>query len=400
VNVRLWPFLFFAYIALAAVGLGATLARLRATWLISASVALAVMIGVDLQRNDARGWAQWNYEGLQRKADWPVFRDLVLPLDGTPGRLANDLHESNNRMGSSRIFEVTPHLIDKPVIEGGIVNSAIGSMYSYYVQCESSKACAGFPTIVTPTTFNFTNATRHLERLNVKHFIARSDETKRALADMPEWRFLRRSADWELYELDSHDGAYVTVPAVYPCAVLTDHWKTNSLEWLYVPAALDQLCLFVRPGDEAGLPPDLPRFTEDEFRAWLGAVAAGAPEAARSPGAPVPPHAPPTVTEVGAGRIRFSGAVPGLPYLVKCSYFPNWKVRGARRVFMASPASMLVFAESPDIELYYGYVLSDHVGRLITAGAACVCLLCAVTPRVRRRRTGVGHEEHPMVEGA
>ena len=41
-------------------------------------------------------------------------------------------------------------LAGKPVLEGGLVNSALGSMYAYTIQGETSRTCAGFPPIVTP----------------------------------------------------------------------------------------------------------------------------------------------------------------------------------------------------------------------------------------------------------
>ena len=48
--------------------------------------------------------------------------------------------------------------IGKPILEGGLVNSAAGSMFSYYIQSETSMNCAGFPTIVHPATFDFTTS--------------------------------------------------------------------------------------------------------------------------------------------------------------------------------------------------------------------------------------------------
>jgi len=70
-----------------------------------------------------RTWASWNYGGLETKDSWPTFRALVMPLKGTPGRLANDLSPDNERFGSSRIFELVPSLIGKPILEGGLVKA-------------------------------------------------------------------------------------------------------------------------------------------------------------------------------------------------------------------------------------------------------------------------------------
>ena len=168
VNVRLWPFVIYGVLALAAGGAALLLEKLKAVEIAVIAILLAALVFGPGKPNYVRSCAEWNYEGLENKPRWPVFKDLVLPLDGTPGRLANDLSDRNSSFGSPRIFECVPHVITKPVLEGGIVNSAIGSMFSYYIQSETSDHYAGLPTIVKPAMFNFTNATKHLELFNVK----------------------------------------------------------------------------------------------------------------------------------------------------------------------------------------------------------------------------------------
>jgi hypothetical protein len=375
VNVRLWPFLFFAVMALGAIGAGLLLGRVRgqAAWVVAGAVAVlvAVRIGDSVAAFPGPGltrtWAEWNFSGLESKPGGRVFERLVLPLRGTPGRLANDLADENNPLGSSRIFELAPHLAGKPVLEGGIVNSAIGSLYAYYLQGETSRSSAGFPALVTPATFDMERGTRHLELFNVKHFIARSPETQAALRRLPEWRFLEREGAWELFELTSHEGRAVTVLTNWPVGVETEDWKRCSLEWLYTPQALDRFAIFVRPGETNDLPPGLDRLAGDAFRERMKALRT-AGGAAWSAGSAVPVRGNPIREErVENDRVSFVTSALGAPHLVKISWFPNWKVRGARRVFMVSPAFLLVFPDRERVELYYGSVWSDWLGWGLTA---------------------------------
>jgi hypothetical protein len=350
VNVRLWPFMTFSLLLLGATGLGLLLANRRAPEL-GVAIALLAALTYGIQNdNDIVNWSRWNYSGMEAKPNWKVFEALVLPLKGTPGRLANDLHSENDSMGSSRVFESVPHLIGKPILEGGIVNSAEGALFAYYIQSETSDNCAGFPPIVKPTTFDFGTATRHLELFNVKHFIARSDQTQKALADAPEWEHLRTSADWELYELTTHDGHYTFVPECHPVGVKTEQWKTLGLEWIYAPEALDSPFALL-PHGETDFPGEI--ITETEFAAALQAPN------------PQPTAAPPNPIvqeEVTDLRIRFTTCAVGLPHIIKINHFPNWKVRGARGVYRITPGFMLVYPEQPEVELYYGYVLPDILG--------------------------------------
>jgi hypothetical protein len=392
VNVRLWPFIFFAIVALGAVGLALLLESFRGRdWVVVAFVG-AVLAGVSLEDRIpgkgvslSRSWSFWNFSGLEIKPSGGVFDELVLPLRGTPGRLANDLCAENDQLGSSRIFELAPHVAGKPILEGGLVNSGAGSMFAYYIQSESSPTCAGYPPIVQPATFNFTNATRHLELFNVKHFIARSEATRTALQADPRWRLLKREEEWELHELMSHDGHYVFIPPFQPVGVETKHWKECALEWLYTLAVIDQPFVFIPPGtDPAGFPAG-DRLTEAAFRKRLAGVRAGEPNVTASPGAAV---AGGRIwdEEVSDGRIAFKTDAVGAPHIIKCTYFPNWEVRGAKEVFMVSPAFMLVFPEREQVELTYGSTWSDLLGRGLTGVGWCLVGLAGWCRRTKKDR--------------
>lgn len=403
VNVRLWPFVFFALIALAAIGFGLLIGQVRgqALWLAVLTVAVLLAVRAGDSRTGSlagpgltRSWANWNYSGLEAKPAAQVFEELVKPLRGTPGRLANDLCEENNQMGSSRIFELAPHLAGKPILEGGLVNSAIGAMYAYTIQGELSTACAGFPPIVTPRSFNVTNATRHLELFNVKHVIARSGLTRRALQDNPAWRLIGRVQEWELYELTTHEGHLVFIPPRQPLAVATGRWMEDSLQWLYTPQALEQFVVWVHPslgpvrraGCATGIGSSFTILGREEYLGNLQAWQAGSTNGM----APVLPEAGAgciSGEEVTDDHIRFRTTAIGLPHIIKMSWFPNWKARGADGVYCVSPGFMLVYPSQEKVELYYGTTRSDRVGYALTLLGAGLLVGLKVLSGVRRRNT-------------
>lgn len=373
VNVRLWPFIFFALTALAALGLGRLMesVRFRSTGLVVVlcGVVLGVLAGDSptgrpQDPGTTRMWAKWNYSGLEAKPAASVITKLVMPLKGTPGRLANDLCEGNNQLGSSRVFELAPYLAGKPVLEGGLVNSALGSMYAYTIQGESSDSCAGFPPIVTPQPFNFTNATRHLELFNVKHFIARSERTKQALRQQPGWRLVDREQEWELHELMTHEGRTVFIPRRMPLEVETSRWKECSLEWLTTMTALEQPVIWREPGADKGQKAGA-LLLEKQFLECLADWRRGSTNGF---GELIPEAGTRSIhsEEVADDRIRFKTTAIGRPHMFKVSWFPNWKVRGAREVLKVSPGFMLVVPEQESVELYYGTLWSDGVGYALT----------------------------------
>ena len=450
------------------------------------------------------------------------LKDLLETIRGTPGRLALDLNVDNNAFGSHRIFEAVPHMIGKPILEGGIVNSAYSAMFSYYVQGETSENCAGFPSIVTPTSFNLARATAHLELFNVKHFIAKWKTTKNALRGSKDWRLLKENSGWELYEHLGHNGNYVFIPNSQPLPLDTKRWKEFALEWLYntnllgtpfilmphdashgppvseaafrqllfAPQLVDgDLCEWMHLGlfyyspyeknlidipavDERKLTPTVlsvagkrwtsifgrPPFhmykihernehclsynatyihspddrdavlhysNDDEARIWLngdmvvntgitgyGNFGQAHVRLKRGPnalllklaqgvgghyfhakltdfsGAPfkdvlcsissIRPVSVPQALPIDSrncsisdevisdNKIQFSTTGIGLPHIIKIGYFPNWKVRGAEKVYMVTPGFLMVYPTQAHVTLYYGNTMPDIAGKLLS----------------------------------
>jgi ADP-heptose:LPS heptosyltransferase len=84
-------------------------------------------------------------------------------------------------------------------------------------------------------------------------------------------------------------------------------------------------------------------------------------------------------------RIRFRTDAVGFPHIIKISYFPNWKIRGAERIDIVSPAFMLVYPTQSEVELYYGRTKGDLLG-LGLATAGWVVVAGMALQRHRRRR--------------
>ena len=374
VNVRLWPFMTFPLCMLTAITIGQLLSLNNKKYINHAIIAIIATICIILPQNPglARAMANGNFLGLEELPYYDVIETLILPLDKTPGRLANDLHPDNTILGSSRVFETIPALIDKPILEGGIVNSAIGSYYSYYVQSETSDNCAGFPPLVKPTIFNIDNATKHLELFNVKHFIARSPRTVNALDNHVNWTAITDKDGWHLYELTSHDGSYIFTPKYQPIFVKTSNWKENSLDWLYQIKALEQPFAFVKDNAHNAI-------SEDQFYDLLQQI--NDDEASYYESQELLPTATIEIIEQTSSKLVFKTNQTGLPHIIKISYFPNWKVKGANSVYMVSPDFMLIYPEQETVTLYYGKTPIDILAYIITSIAVCISILLILKKR-------------------
>jgi hypothetical protein len=341
-----------AVLVLAAWTAGVLARRARAPALATAVCALAVLAFPWDEPNLAQRWSEFNFKGLEALPDGSVLTALAKRLKGTPGRLATDLHPGNEQLGSSRIFEALPALCGKPIIEGGIVNSALGSLAAYSVQGEISDNPAGWPTLVKPRAFDPKTGLRRLEFMGVRHFVARSRKVQQALRDDPAWALAEDYGKWQLFESVDTNGTPVRVWHTRLPVVASQSPQQEIVEWLSDPAALAAPRILLR-SDE----PEPPLQAGDDLPISEGPPPAGYLDAITTP---VP------LIAQSSDRLRFRTDALGKPHVVAVSYFPNWHVRGARHVYLATPGYMVIFPEEHDVELRFGRTTADRVGNGLT----------------------------------
>ena len=353
VNCRLWPFLVHALLVLGALGAASLLRRARHPRTGLAVAALAVFAFAWDVPNLNRAYALWDFQGIEALPDAPVFFDVADRMRGTPGRFAYDMHAGNERLGSSRAFEAFPAVCGKPLIEGGILNSALGALVAYSVQGEMSDAPAGWPLRVIPKKLDADTGTRHLELLGVRHFLARSGFVQDAVETTGRWRLLHDYGRWRLYENPAVDGSLVhAYPGGLPTRA-TDDPQGAIIDWAQNPALADTPVV-LRMQDATSEEP--------------GTGETSGP----SSGAPLPC---PCVQSFN--RIQFTTEHIGSPHLIAVSYFPNWRVeRGANGIALAAPGLMVVTPTEREVELRFAPTRADLAGRwLLLPGGALLAAL-------------------------
>ena len=161
---------------------------------------------------------------------------------------------------------------------------------------------------------------------------------------------------WQLFESTITNASPVRVWETSLPVLETDKPQETIVEWLAEPQRMVAPPILLRPGEEppvqVGEEPlqvDLPLPPE-----YLEIVSRPVPLLVQQP-----------------DRIRFHTTALGQPHLIAVSYFPNWKVLGARKVYLAAPGYMVVFPEERDVELRFGSTAADRLGNLLSlAGLA------------------------------
>ncbi len=267
-NVRFWPFLFFALVMLAALGLARVLGRLGGgAWLAVAAAAFAAA-GVARPDLDEGGWYRWNMRGAEAMPAASHLDTIAAAMRGTPGRFVSEQGASGRRFGSDRVFEALPATIGKPFLAGGIVNSATGALFAYTVQCELSQECAGFPKLVSPPGYDLASGLRHADLFAVSHVVVHSATLKRDLAAAGGWSRAAVADDYEVFARDGGPAPLVEVLPAHPLVLRDGAWKERAVEWFAQPALLERPVILAAAGQllpaEAG-----PEIGLREFAALL-----------------------------------------------------------------------------------------------------------------------------------
>jgi hypothetical protein len=304
-------------------------------------------------------WIRWNYEGLQRKPTWGLLDRMTKKLAGTISdpRIAYENSPLHDRFGSMRVFESLPMMTGRPTLEGVLLQTAVNSPFIYWLQSQVSKQGSGVIPGYPYPSYDAPRATPRLALYNVHDWITITPEIDGPLSKDPRWERIFHEPPYSIFHLKDADPHYVRVPKFRPVLMDTDDWKHDFHRWFANDAALDVPLVL-----GASVPPDArPQF----------------PLTTTSP--TNPPRQPIDKTcaideRLDDFEIEFTTTCPGEPHLIAVSYFPNWQVEGARHVFLASPAFMLVIPDGPHVTLRFRRIFPDYLGLALSALGVLSCL--------------------------
>lgn len=356
--IKFLPFMYLSILLTLAGGFSFIPSTIRGQWILAIILLILTFNWVNKNETYISHWIKWNYEGYENKRLYIDYKNANEFLSKTTlGRVAfeYDPQKYDQGLGSSRATETIPNFSGRPITEGTHFQSAFSGPYIYNAHCEYSNGCSCLfgPISNGCPRFDFDMGTRHMKMFNVKYFFVSSDKVKRVLSERNDYERVYGPAEFEIWELKSNDGHYVVVPDYEPILVASENWREISYDWFRDKEKLDIPLVWVDriKGEDARM------FVKSMENPYLGSI----PK--------IPLENKMCVIEneiIEQERMSFDTNCIGKPHLIKVSYFPNWKVKGAEKIYMVSPTFMLVFPEKSHVELYYGNTLSDYVGMGLT----------------------------------
>jgi hypothetical protein len=335
------------------------------SWIVSALV-VAIALGGAMQytyktRGFLPAWIRWNYSGYEAKPAYAEFRDVITTMDKLPpGRALWEPSSGIDKYGTTLALELLPHFTNGRIgsMEGLYFESAATTPYHFMIVSALAKSPSNpVRGLHYRTLADFDLGVAQMRVMGVRYYMAQSDEAKAAADARPDQLKLvaqtgspdvaPQVARWKVYEvLDSPLVEPLRNEPVVIQGLSHKHWLAPAADWFDDEQALD------RPLVDGGP------------KEW---VRAGEQDARFEPKKAIAEDVTVSNIESGDDTVSFDVSEPGVPVLVKTSYFPNWRVKGAEGPWRASPNLMVVVPTATHVELHYGRTGVDWAGIVLTA---------------------------------
>ena len=331
------------------------------------------------------GWARWNFTGYEGKNAYGEYYGVVqtmkqLGADSTQG-CGRALWENNgelNKYGTTMGLMLLPFWTDGCIssMEGLFFEAAGSTPYHFITAAAMSKQSSNPVRELRYDNNDAALGVRYMQELGVKYFMGFTPEAIAQASQQEGLTEVARSGPWVVYRVANSD--VVTPIAVQP--VVANISSTNPRErWLEVGTSWFQRPeVWTTPIADNG-PSEWQRvevvvdesLREGEPNSNNRRVDVVKPAVALTP----VPLDPVVVSNVNIGEesVKFSVDKIGVPVLVRVSYFPNWKVDGAKGPYRVAPNMMVVIPTSTNVSMHFGWNLRDYVAYLLSfAGIAWI----------------------------
>ena len=335
------------------------------------------------------GWVDWNYTGYERKPAYPEYRDLYTTMDEVGdrygcGRAHWEYEAELDQHGTPMALMLLPYwtkgCIDS--MEGLYFESSATTPYHFLSASELSEKPSRPQRDLPYRELDVAKGVEHLQLLGVKYYMAFSEKAKAQARTHPDLQLVDTVGPWPVTYTENNQS--VTRDRAWEIYEVSGSATVAPLS--YLPAVMTGLKGDARSWERAGV-----AYWQDAARWDVPRAASGPPEWPRVPAledeAPRRRVTPAAVSRIRMDdeRIVFDVDRVGVPVLVKTSYFPNWKVSGAKGPYRVTPNQMVVVPTEKHVELSYGYTGVDLFAMGLTALGLMGAGAFVVADRRRRR---------------
>ena len=357
---------------------------------------------------DARsdGWPAYNFRGYESKPLYPEYHDLVQTMSDLGARddgagCGRALWEIDNRDGvGNGKYGTTMALMLLPFWTDGCIQSmeglyfeASGTTPYHFLTAAAMSDRASNPVRQLRYTDNEADVgIEHIRDLGIRYVMVTTAEAIAEAETRPELTPVAESGPWRIFEYT--DAAFVEALDVQPVVVngrdgdqrecfleVGTSWFQHQDEWAAMPAV---------DGPETWQRIDVAIDESRQEPQGQGTDGCGDPQSSTSRRVnivqPVQeidavelPEVEVSNVEMGEQSVEFDVSEPGVPVLVRVSYFPNWTAHGAEGPYRIGPNQMVVVPTDTHVRLAFERSNTD----LFFYGLTVLGLALAVFARFR-----------------
>jgi hypothetical protein len=349
-------------------------------------------------------WAKWNYSGYEDKGDAYVeYRSVINAMQSIGkqygcGRAMWEYEGQEDRFGTPDALMLLPYWTKSCIgsMEGLYYESAATAPYHWINADELSEHPSNPQRDLPYAGHNVALGVLHLQAMGVRYYLAITPSSQEQADQNTNLQLLRtlpphqinyddgaHSRSWKIY-LVKHAPlveGLANQPAVATAhnhsrtdwLELAMHWYTNQTDGhnLTDPAGMKTVIYLTDGGPKAWQrteisidnAPDPPHkfYEATERQNDFGQDTSWDPLKQKAL-----PQVKVTNVKQDDNDISFHVDKIGVPVLVKMSYFPNWKVSGAKGPYRSTPNFMIVVPTSHSVHLHYGRTIVNWFGIFLT----------------------------------
>lgn len=289
-------------------------------------------------------WWKWNMSGIEEKPNITDVQEVwgyLKNIDDNEGRVAVE-YGDYNAYGSPRIFELTPYMTGKPVMEGLLLESSPTYPTYFYISFHfnSTTWWPGFP--VTVPERDVQKGIKYFGLFNVKYFVAFDAKTKADL-DQLKTPVLFENKAFKIYKINADSRIANRVVGDVPVIESKNPLMQTVLNY---PESLDKF-VEIKPGRTV---------SENLIKTAPGTATQLIPiDGSWS-------------RDGQSYTVKETGASPSSPQkiLFKISHFPNWVSDTGEDVRLVTPNLMMVETKNPTLSLTYRAGIIEHMSLFIS----------------------------------
>jgi hypothetical protein len=331
------------------------------------------------------GWARWNFTGYEGKSAYGEYYGVVQTMkqlgeDSAQGcgRALWENNEELNKYGTTMALMLLPFWTDGCIgsMEGLFFEAAGSTPYHFITAAAMSKQSSNPVRELRYDNNDAAIGVRYMQELGVKYFMGFTPEAIAQASQQEGLTEVARSGPWVVYRVANSD--VVTPLATQPVVANIsssnprERWLEIGTSWFQHPETWTTPIADDGPSEWQRIDVAVDEsLREGEPNSNNRRVDVVKPATALTP----VPLEPVVVSNVNIGEesVRFSVDKVGVPVLVRVSYFPNWKVEGAKGPYRVAPNMMVVIPTSTDVNMHYGWNMLDYVAYLLSfAGIAWI----------------------------